>query len=122
LNMFFIYNCILHSSIVVINMGIIAKEISIEFFEMFKMSGGAGSDYNLNVARIVEDFEEEMWWADPVKLFKRAFQFVMGDSVTDEIRKVPEADMYWEPVLDNLGTFADYGTPENATFNYYDYS
>jgi hypothetical protein len=73
LNMFFIYNCILHSSIVIINMGIIFKEISLEFFEMFKVGGGAGSDYNLSFARVVEDFEEEMWWADPVKLFKTGF-------------------------------------------------
>lgn len=73
LNMFFIYNCILHSSIVVLNIGIIAKEISIQFFELFKVSGGAGSDYNLNFARVVEDFEEEMWFADPVRLFKGAF-------------------------------------------------
>ena len=73
LNMFFIYNCILHSSIVAINIGIIAKEFSIEFFELFKVSGGAGSDYNLNFARVVEDFEEEMWWADPVRIFKYVF-------------------------------------------------
>jgi hypothetical protein len=73
LNMFFIYHCILHSSIVVINMGIIFKEISIEFFEMYKVSGGAGSDYNLNMARIIEDFEEEMWYMDPVRLFKYSF-------------------------------------------------
>jgi len=73
LNMFFIYNCILHSSIVVINIGIIFKEISIEFFEMFKVGGGSGSDYNLSFARVIEDFETEMWWADPVKLFKYSF-------------------------------------------------
>ena len=73
LNMFFIYNCILHSSIIVINIGIIFKEISIEFFEMFKVGGGSGSDYNLSFARVIEDFETEMWWADPVKLFKYSF-------------------------------------------------
>lgn len=92
LNMFFIYNCILHSSIVVINMGIIFKEISIEFFELYKVKGGAGSDYNLNFARIVEDFEEEMWYMDPIRIFKYGFQFIMGDTVTEEIRKVPEID------------------------------
>jgi hypothetical protein len=66
LNMFFIYNCILHSSIVVINIGIILKEFSLEIFEMQKVGGGAGSDYNLSFARMLDDFEEEMWWADPV--------------------------------------------------------
>jgi len=35
LNMFFIYNAIIHSSIAVINIAILLDEIKIEFFEMF---------------------------------------------------------------------------------------
>ena len=62
LNMFFIYSCILHSSIVVINIGILLKEFDIEFFQMFKENGGPGSDYNLAVNRVVQDLEEELWW------------------------------------------------------------
>ena len=34
LNMFLVYNLILHSSIVVINMGIDIKEFSLDIFEM----------------------------------------------------------------------------------------
>jgi len=121
LNMFFIYNCILHSSIVLINAGIIVKEISLEFFEMFKVSGGAGSDYNLSFARVIEDFEEEMWWADPVKLFKKGFSFIMGDTLTDEIDKNPDLAPQWDAAMDSLGDWADYGHPEWSTFNYDDY-
>jgi len=34
LNMFFMYNTIMHCSIVPINFGIIAKEIEMEFYEI----------------------------------------------------------------------------------------
>ena len=91
LNMFFIYNCILHSSIVVINFGIILKEFNLEFYEMFKMQEGAGSDYNLAFNRVIEDFEEEYWYMDPVKLIKYSWQFLFGESITEEVDKYPAA-------------------------------
>lgn len=124
LNMFFIYTCILHSSIVVINIAIIFKEISIEFFELYKVSGGAGSDYNLNMARIVEDFEEEMWYMDPVRIFKYTFSFIFGDNLTDEIRilESPQIDAVYNPLIDTLGPMADYGNPKESMFNYDPYT
>lgn len=103
LNMFFIYSCILHSSIVVINIGIILKEFDIEFFEMFKENAGTGSDYNLSVNRVVEDLEEELWWENPVKLFKALFEFILGETVTEEIDKHPEIAPGWDSMMDSLG-------------------
>lgn len=48
LNMFFMYNTIMHCSIVPINFGIIAKEIEMEFFEIASHAGGKESAYNLS--------------------------------------------------------------------------
>jgi hypothetical protein len=121
LNMFFIYNCILHASIVVINIGIIFKEISLEFFEMFKVGGGAGSDYNLSFARVIDDFEEEIWWADPIKLFKHSFQFLAGASLTEEIDKNPDLAPTWDSAMHTLGEYADHGNSMASTFNYDDF-
>lgn len=103
LNMYFIYSCIIHSSIVIINIGIILKEFDIEFFEMFKENGGAGSDYNLAVNRIVQDLEEELWWYDPIKLFKAIFELLFGETVTEEIDKHPDIAPGWDSVMDTLG-------------------
>ena len=122
LNMFFIYNCILHSSIVVINLGIMGKELSLEFFEMFKVGGGAGSDYNLSFARVIEDFEEEMWWADPIKLFKYGWQFFAGESLTEVIDENPDLAPGWDSFMDTMGEYADHGNPKDYTFNYDDFS
>jgi hypothetical protein len=122
LNMFFIYNCILHSSIVVINLGILFKEFTIEFFEMFKVGGGAGSDYNLSFARVIDDFEEEMWWADPISLFKTTFQFWAGSSLTEENDKNPDLAPTWDSAMDTLGEYADHGNPAEYQFNYNDFS
>ena len=36
----------------------------------------------------LKDFEEEMWYMDPIRIFKYGFQFIMGDTMTEEIRKI----------------------------------
>jgi hypothetical protein len=111
LNMFFIYNCILHSSIVVINLGIIFKEMEVEFFEMFTNHGDEGSDYNLAVNRVLKDIEEEMWYLDPIAVIKALFAFFLGETITEEIQKQPALDEYWEPLMTGLGDYADAGNP-----------
>lgn len=47
LDFFFIYNTILHSSLAIINSGIIIKEDQLEWFELFTSAGGKGSDYQM---------------------------------------------------------------------------
>lgn len=51
LDLFFIYNTIIHSTIVPLNTGIIIKEIELQFYEVLKKAGGSGSDYNLSFER-----------------------------------------------------------------------
>ena len=46
LNMFFMYNTIMHSSIVIVNGGIILKEIEMEFYQLVK--GSPETQYNLS--------------------------------------------------------------------------
>lgn len=45
MDFFFMYNTILHSSIAVVNIGIIVKEIELSIFRIFNSAGGKGSDY-----------------------------------------------------------------------------
>jgi hypothetical protein len=124
LNMFFIYNCILHSSIVVINLGIIFKEFNIEFYEMFTEHGEEGSDYNLALNRVVSDIENDMWFLDPVSLFKATFEFFAGETVTEEVDKYPDLAGPWDSAMETLGEYSDYGATGDQHFRFvpYDYS
>jgi hypothetical protein len=45
MDFFYMYNTILHSSVAVVNIGIICKEIELQFFEIFTSAGGKGTDY-----------------------------------------------------------------------------
>jgi hypothetical protein len=121
LNMFFIYNCILHSSIVVINLGIIFKEFNVEFYEMFSEHGEEGSDYNLAFNRVVKDIEDDMWFLDPVRLFKGIFELFAGETFTEEIDKHYDVKGPWDSAMDTLGDYADYGAPDETHFRYVPY-
>lgn len=71
LNMFFMYNTIMHCSIVPINAGIILKEIEMEFYEI--AHGAKESDYNLSFKEAESDFGEKMWFLNPILVFDRLF-------------------------------------------------
>jgi len=121
LNMFFIYNCILHSSIVVINIGIILEEFKIEWFEMFQEHGELGSDYNLALNRVLFDIENDMWFLDPISLFKYCFEFIFGETVTEEVESYPELADPWDAVMEVLGDYSNHGSPEDYHFNFVTY-
>jgi hypothetical protein len=68
-NMFFMYNTIMHSSIVPLNFGIILKEIEMQFFEVAQHIGGKESDYNLTFANAKKSFYDDLWFLDPLRVF-----------------------------------------------------
>ena len=66
LDMFFLYNTLLHFSIVPLNFGIILKEVEMEFYELMQRVGGHGSNYNLSFAKSKENFNKTIWFLDPI--------------------------------------------------------
>lgn len=63
LNMFFMYNTIMHSSIVIVNGGIIIKEIEMQFYQLVK--GGADARYNLSFTNAEEKINKKLWFLNP---------------------------------------------------------
>lgn len=68
LDMFFIYNTILHSTIIPLNTGIIIKEVELQFYELLKKAGGKGSNYNLSFERAHDKINDRLWIFDPPRL------------------------------------------------------
>ena len=66
LDLFFLYNTILHFSIVPLNFGIILKEIEMEFYEVMQRVGGHESNYNLSFEKSKQGFEKTIWFLDPI--------------------------------------------------------
>lgn len=66
LDFFFIYNTILHSSLAIINSGIIIKEDQLEWFELFTSAGGEGSDYQLTWEFAKKSAYDDVWFLDPI--------------------------------------------------------
>ena len=58
LDLFFLYNTLLHFSIVPLNFGIIFKEIEMEFYEIMQRVGGHESNYNLSFTKSKENFNK----------------------------------------------------------------
>ena len=71
LNMFFMYNTVVHASIVLINDGIILKEIEMQFYQLVK--GGPDSEYNLSFERAEGKMKKKMWFLNPFLIFSRAW-------------------------------------------------
>ena len=68
LNFFFMYNTILHASIVIINFGIIFKEIEMQFYEITTHVGGKNSEYNLSFEEAKRSFYDDLWFLDPIRI------------------------------------------------------
>ena len=77
--MFFIYNAVVHSSIVVVNIGIIFKEISLEFVRLAN-SRPEDSGFGLGPIMLWNSTKKIFHIMDPLELFPRAFKFIAGKS------------------------------------------
>ena len=76
LDMFFLYNTILHASIIPLNFGIIFKEIEMEFFELMQRAGGHESAYNLSFEKAKEGLSKSIWFLSPISLTERIWKKV----------------------------------------------
>jgi hypothetical protein len=87
MNIFFIYNAIMHCGIVVTNFFIIFKEFELEFYELEAYEGTTREALSWNLAR--EAFWEDVWFLDPFRVFDRLFYAFAGWHPLDFI--------YWNP-------------------------
>ena len=68
------YNTVVHASIVLINDGIILKEIEMQFYQLVK--GGPDSEYNLSFERAEGKMKKKMWFLNPFLIFSRAWNAI----------------------------------------------
>jgi hypothetical protein len=87
MNMFFIYNSILHSGIVLVNAGIIAKETALQFYEL--APGRGRRDYALSLALAVESVGD-WWFLNPLAVFDKIYFYFSGYHSIDIIEENPE--------------------------------
>jgi hypothetical protein len=71
MNMFFIYNSILHSGIVIVNLMIIFKEIELEFYQIVK--GTWSEEYALSVDLAYGNLVEDFWYLNPLMIFDKIY-------------------------------------------------
>jgi len=88
MNMFFIYNSILHSGIVIVNNVIIFKEIELEFYQLVK--GNMSAEYALSIDLAYESLNEDLWFFNPLKVFDRIYFFFTGYHSIDLIEENPD--------------------------------
>ena len=69
INMYLVYNCIIHATIIPINSIIIFKEIEMTIFQLVITNGPA--DYQLEWERSIHDLEDGLWFFDPVRIFNK---------------------------------------------------
>ena len=69
MNMFFIYNSILHSGIVIVNTVIILKEIELEFYQLVK--GNMSAKYALSIDLAYESLTTDLWFMNPLSIYDR---------------------------------------------------
>ena len=80
-NMFLVYNAILHSSIVIINSAIIAKEIELVFYQLARNTGHVIEGYTLRKYDLnFQDMVPAFWayfnpWEDLIRFWYWAFGF-----------------------------------------------
>ena len=75
LNIFFIYNSIMHAGIVLINFFIIFKEFEMELYNLEDYEGTEPESLSWNLAR--NAFWEDVWFLDPFRVFDRVFYGIM---------------------------------------------
>ena len=76
MNMFFIYNSILHSGIVIVNFVIIFKEIELEFYQM--VYGSLNHEYALSVDLAYESLKNDTESINPINIGDRIFFYFTG--------------------------------------------
>jgi len=69
MNMFFIYNSILHSGIVIVNTVIILKEIELQFYQLVK--GNMSAKYALSIDLAYESLTTDLWFMNPLAIYDR---------------------------------------------------
>ena len=93
MNMFFVYNSILHSGIVLVNFGIIFKEIELLFYELADDKGRR--NYSLSIELAAESLGD-LWWLNPLAVFDTVYYYFIGYHSTDIIEENPDnEDAYW---------------------------
>ena len=83
LDFFFMYNTILHSTVALVNIGIIVKEIELEFFEVFTIAGGHGSDYNMSMDFAKKALYDDVWFLDPTRVISYLWFLIFGWHLSD---------------------------------------
>jgi hypothetical protein len=86
MNMFFIYNSILHSGIVLVNAGIVVKEIELQFYEL---AGERRRDYALSLDLALESIGD-LWFLNPLLVFDMIYFYFVGYHSIDIIEENPE--------------------------------
>ena len=86
MNMFFIYNSILHSGIVLVNAGIIVKEIELSFYFL---GTERRRDYALSLDLAVESIGD-LWFLNPLLVFDQIYFYFVGYHSIDIIEENPE--------------------------------
>jgi len=86
------YNTILHSSVAVVNIGIIAKEIELQFFEVFTSAGGKGTDYRMTMDFAKKSLYDDVWFLDPFRSFAYLWDLAFGWHISD-IWDIDEANL-----------------------------
>ena len=88
MNMFFIYNSILHSGIVIVNFVIIFKELELEFYQMIK--GSMTDDYALSWDLAYKSLTEDLWMFNPLTVFDKVNFYLTGYHSIDLIDENPD--------------------------------
>jgi hypothetical protein len=88
MNMFFIYNSILHSGIVIVNFVIIFKEIELEFYQM--LHNDLRDEYRLTFDLAYESLKTDTEFINPVNVFDRIFFYFTGYHDMDLIEENPD--------------------------------
>jgi len=88
MNMFFIYNSILHSGIVIVNFVIIFKELEISFYQLVK--GNMDEEYALSVDLAYQSLTEDLWMFNPLMVFDRIYFYFAGYHSADLYDENPD--------------------------------
>lgn len=86
MNMFFIYNSILHSGIVLVNIGIVFKEIEMQFFKL--VTNDKRRNYSLGWNMAFESMDD-LWLLNPLNIFDKIYFYFIGYHSIDIIEENP---------------------------------
>lgn len=97
INAFLGYNIVMHWSIIPINNFIIAKEISMEFFQFLRLDSGSTTDStSLGVADLLWMFNDIVWFMNPLTFIDMMWEGIFGYDVEDYlIENDDEPEVYY---------------------------